>query len=78
MGQICVDQAYRRQGLFGALYDGHQQLLSNQYRCCLTEVSSDNTPSLKAHKKQGFETLKIYDGPQDRWHILCWDWPESF
>jgi ribosomal protein S18 acetylase RimI-like enzyme len=78
MGQICVDQAYRRQGLFGALYDGHQQLLSNQYRCCLTEVSSDNTPSLKAHKKKGFETLKIYGGPQARWHILCWDWPESF
>lgn len=74
MGQICVAEEYRRQGVSGKLYQTHRQLYSDRFDLCITEVSSSNAPSLKAHEKIGFETIYQYRDATDHWNIVLWDW----
>jgi ribosomal protein S18 acetylase RimI-like enzyme len=74
MGQICVAEEYRRQGISGKLYQTHRECYSNRFDICITEVSSSNKPSLKAHEKIGFETIYQYRDATDHWNIVLWDW----
>ena len=74
MGQICVDKAFRRQGVFRQLYAAHKTLLSGQYAFCVTEVSACNLRSLQAHYAVGFELLDCYSDTQDEWNVVLWDW----
>jgi L-amino acid N-acyltransferase YncA len=74
MGQICVAESHRGQGVFQQLYDGHRKFYSNQFELCLTEVSSSNTRSMRAHEKVGFRTIHSFEDNTDRWNILAWDW----
>jgi hypothetical protein len=74
MGQICVAESHRGQGVFQQLYDGHRKFYSAQFELCLTEVSSSNGRSMRAHEKAGFETIHHFEDDTDRWNILAWDW----
>lgn len=74
MGQICIDKNYRGEGVFSALYLEHQSLLSKDYDYCVTEISTSNTRSLRAHQKIGFEVIHTYKDPLDEWHVVLWDW----
>lgn len=74
MGQICIASDFRAQGLFQKLYAKHKALFSEQFDCCLTEVSVNNPRSLKAHQNVGFKTIHTYTDAQDTWHIMIWDW----
>ncbi|MCH1418110.1 MAG: hypothetical protein L7U68_06150 [Flavobacteriaceae bacterium] len=74
MGQICVDKAFRGQGVFRQLYAEHMALLSKQYNYCITEVSNRNLRSMQAHYATGFELLHCFSGTQDEWNIVLWDW----
>ncbi len=74
MGQICVAEAYRGQGLVEALYVKHKELYSNTFDICLTEVSVNNRRSMKAHEKIGFQTIHTFKDQTDEWNILLWDW----
>ena len=51
MGQICIDKAFRKQGVFRGLYE---------FDVIITEVDNRNTRSVNAHKAIGFELLKKY------------------
>ena len=73
MGQICIAKEYRGKGIFKMLYDKHQEIYSSTYDLILTEVSSSNIPSMKAHQKVGFETIHSFQDATDHWHILAWD-----
>lgn len=74
MGQICVRDDYKRQGLFQKLYLKHKEVYSKYYDYCLTEISTSNVPSLMAHKKLGFKTIHTYTDNLDEWHIVMWNW----
>lgn len=74
MGQVCIDKDYRGAGVFHALYKKHNSVFSPKYDLCLTEVSTSNPRSMRAHLKVGFKILKTYQDASDEWNILSWDW----
>lgn len=74
MGQICVRDDYKRQGVFKKLYEKHKEVYSKKFDYCVTEVSSKNIPSMKAHEKVGFKTIHTFSDETDEWHIILWDW----
>lgn len=74
MGQICIDKAYRKQGLFKGLYNFMQLELSYKFNVLITEVDVNNTRSLNAHKAVGFTKLKQYATNNQEWVLLSWDW----
>jgi hypothetical protein len=74
MGQICVDENYRGAGVFDGLYQKHRQIYSRQYDLCITEVSTRNMRSMKAHQRVGFKTIHTFRDATDEWNIVLWDW----
>lgn len=73
-GQICIAKPYRGQNLMGRLYQCMSSHQSN-YRFCITEISSLNQRSLKAHQKVGFVPIHEYLSAQGEfWQIVVWDW----
>jgi hypothetical protein len=74
MGQICIAKPYRGIGVFEKLYAQHKETYSKKFELCLTEVSSSNPRSMRAHEKVGFKTIHNFDDKTDNWNILVWDW----
>ena len=74
MGQICIAKEFRGQGVFQSLYAAHKSFLSKEYDYCITEISTSNLRSMKAHLNLGFEVLHRFRDPQDEWNIVLWDW----
>lgn len=74
MGQVCVDKAYRRQGIFRDLYQKMKSSLQEKYSLLITEVASNNHRSLEAHRAIGFNDLIVYQVDTIEWHIISWDW----
>lgn len=76
MGQVCIDKAHRGRGLFERLYDKHRELYRERFDLLVTEVSTRNTRSLRAHERVGFKTLHTYRDATDEWAVVAWDWSE--
>lgn len=74
MGQICIAESHRGQGIFERLYQKHKEVYSKKFELCLTEVSVRNLRSMKAHEKVGFKTIHTFKDETDTWNILSWDW----
>jgi len=74
MGQICIDKAFRQQGVFKGLYHFMRQQLQLKYNRVITEVDVINTRSLNAHYAIGFETIYSYNSNNQYWEIISWDW----
>lgn len=72
-GQVCVDRAYRGQGLLSRLYHHIGQSLSSDYDLCITEIATRNKVSVHAHEKMGFEPISTYADDQEQWIIVAWD-----
>jgi ribosomal protein S18 acetylase RimI-like enzyme len=72
IGQVCVAEAYRGQGVFDSLYEAFKKQFSDRYAFAVTEVSSENQRSLQAHKRVGF--IKVYTHPGGEWLTVLWDW----
>lgn len=75
-GQICVAQDYRGQGLVDMLYQFHRKQFSPQFDLLVTEISTANPRSLKAHQKTGFQVIATHRDEMDRWDIVLWDWKD--
>ncbi len=75
-GQICVAQGFRGQGVFEGLYGKFRELWSADFEFCLTEISTRNTRSLRAHERVGFEVFHEYFDPttSERWAVVGWAW----
>lgn len=73
MGQVCIDKAYRGLGVFAGLYHKHRDLFSQHYELVITEISSLNTRSLKAHEKIGFREIHRHTDNADEWVVVAWD-----
>jgi GNAT superfamily N-acetyltransferase len=74
MGQICVDKAYRGQGLFDALYQKHKEVYSSRFDLLVTEIATRNLRSINAHQRVGFETVNTFRDETDEWNVVVWDW----
>lgn len=73
MGQICIDKAYRGQGIFRALYERLGQEMAPHFRLMVTEIATRNTRSLQAHAALGFRQLHRYTADGEEWDIVTWD-----
>jgi ribosomal protein S18 acetylase RimI-like enzyme len=74
MGQICVHQDYRGQGVVGMLYEFHRKQFSASYDILFTEISTANPRSLKAHQKAGFRVIGTHWENAEEWAAVIWDW----
>jgi GNAT superfamily N-acetyltransferase len=74
MGQICVHPDYRGKGVFGLLYDFHRQQLFPRYEMLITEISTANPRSLRAHQRTGFVIVDTRRDEMDEWDLVVWDW----
>lgn len=76
MGQVCVAQAFRGQGVFDGVYHQLRDAYQGQFDFVVTEISQRNARSMNAHRRVGFETLHVYhDASADEtWEVVVWDW----
>jgi ribosomal protein S18 acetylase RimI-like enzyme len=74
MGQICIAKEYRGMGIVPMLYYKHKENYSSQYDFILTEISTRNVRSIKAHEKIGFQTIYHHRDHLDEWAVVIWDW----
>jgi hypothetical protein len=74
MGQICVAEAWRGQGVFDALYQQHRASYSNNFDCIVTEIATRNLRSMRAHERVGFKTIHVHQDELDEWAVVIWDW----
>ena len=72
-GQVCVDSNFRGMGLLSKLYNATKSHLPAGYELLVTEVSTRNKISLKAHQKMGFEVIHTYDDGVELWDVIVWD-----
>lgn len=73
IGQLCVAKAYRGKGIAKQLYKKMAQRLAPHFELMLTEVATQNTASLRAHQKAGFQTAQQYlDNNQQSWEIVIY------
>jgi GNAT superfamily N-acetyltransferase len=74
MGQVCIDKAYRGQGVFNMLYQHHKNLYGDAFDMLVTSISTSNIRSQRAHEKVGFKTIYNYRDASDEWNVVVWDW----
>lgn len=74
MGQVCIAKKYRGQGLFEQLYAHHKKVYQSQFDLFVTEISTRNHRSLRAHEKVGFKTIYTHRDSLDEWAVVAWDW----
>jgi GNAT superfamily N-acetyltransferase len=74
MGQICVDKNYRGQQVFSMLYNKHRELYKDRFDFIITEISTSNHRSIRAHDKTGFQKIHTYRDYMDEWNVVLWDW----
>ena len=74
IGQVCVKAGYRGMGIFDALYNEHKDLFHYQYAAVVTEIASDNTRSLAAHRRMGFQIIHTeFDETHGKeWQVVAW------
>lgn len=76
VGQVCVANGYRGQGIFDKLYAHHQTTYSDRFRLFITDISMRNTRSLRAHERVGFQIVHRFYEPDanEEWALVVWDW----
>ena len=74
MGQVCIAKEYRGKGLFHELYAHHRKVYQPQFDLFITEISSRNHRSLRAHEKVGFKIIHSHKENLDEWQVVAWDW----
>lgn len=70
MGQICIDETYRKKGIFRGLYIFMKTEVAKGYQLIITEIDMKNSRSFNAHKSIGFKILKTYVSNQQEWVIV--------
>ena len=74
MGQVCVDEACRGQGVFDGLYAAHRAQFSDRFDLLVTDIATRNTRSRRAHERVGFQEIAEFEDAMDRWVVVVWDW----
>jgi len=63
MGQVCVAEAYRGQGVFDGLYAQLRAVCRADFDLVVTEIALRNTRSMRAHERVGFQIMHRYFDP---------------
>lgn len=73
MGQVCVAEAYRGQGVFDGLYEKLKECCAPDFELVVTEIAVRNTRSLSAHERVGFQPLHRYFDPEngEDWWVVA-------
>jgi len=76
VGQVCVADGYRGQGLFDRMYGAYRERLETSYELAVTEISHRNQRSIAAHRRVGFETAYTYQDALNGeiWDVVVWSW----
>jgi hypothetical protein len=74
MGQVCIAKAYRGNAVFAQLYEHHRKIYQPEFELLVTEISTRNHRSLKAHEKVGFTAIHTHRDSLDEWKVVGWDW----
>lgn len=75
VGQVCVDKAFRGQGILDQCYQEYRRTFADKYDFAITEIDGENRRSLRAHQRIGFEEIVRYQSPDGTdWSIVLWDW----
>lgn len=74
MGQVCIAKEYRGQGLFEQLYQHHKKIYQSRFDLFVTEISTRNQRSLRAHEKLGFKRIHAHREKLDEWIVVAWNW----
>ncbi len=74
MGQVCIDKAYRRRGIFAGMYTFMKTHLKEHFDMVITSISLRNKRSIKAHESVGFKIIDTFRDSIDDWVIVLWDW----
>lgn len=75
MGQVCVAKPFRGKGVFQGLYLNMRDRLSGHFDLVVTEISTRNARSIRAHEKVGFENIHEFTDPDgEHWVIVAWGW----
>jgi predicted GNAT superfamily acetyltransferase len=70
MGQICIAKDFRRKGLFRRLYMEMLRGIQPEFSVIITEVDSENSRSMNAHYKIGFQTITTYKSDNHDWVLM--------
>lgn len=70
MGQICVDKAHRKKGVFRELYKTMKRYVIPEFSSIITEVDAANQRSKVAHTSVGFEVISDYIVDNVQWKII--------
>ena len=71
VGQVCIDKAFRGQGILDNSYESYKETFRNKYDFAITEIAIRNTRSINAHKRIGFNQLHSYTTPDgEEWSIV--------
>jgi hypothetical protein len=78
MGQICVAEGYRGQGIFDGLYRTMAGHYTVRFDFTVTDVATRNARSLRAHARVGFHVLEVYTDPDsgEEWNVIALDFAE--
>ena len=74
VGQVCIGKSYRGEGLFDKCYAKYREAFENKYDFAITEISTSNHRSMRAHFRVGFEVIHTFHDGVDEWNIVIWDW----
>jgi L-amino acid N-acyltransferase YncA len=72
-GQVCVARSHRGTGLFDALYRGHAEAYGPTHDWIVTQISTRNPRSIRAHARVGFHEISHYRDSHDDWSVVAWD-----
>lgn len=70
MGQICIDKAFRKKGIFRRLYEELLVAIQPQFTTIITEVDATNKRSLAAHYAIGFTLVSTYTADAKEWVLI--------
>ncbi|HUM53418.1 MAG TPA: GNAT family N-acetyltransferase, partial [Chitinophagales bacterium] len=59
--QVCIDKAFRNNGLFGQMLIELVNALSEKYTHLLCTISDDNNISMKTHLKNGWKLMDEFE-----------------
>lgn len=62
--QVCIDEAFRNNGLFGQMLIALTKQVKDKYSHLLCSVSNDNIVSMKTHLNNGWQVIDNFETTQ--------------
>jgi Acetyltransferase (GNAT) family len=73
MGQVCVGENYRGQGVFAGMYQKYFETYKGPFDYIITEIAARNTRSMHAHMKVGFHEIYRYEeSGMEEWVVVLY------